>query len=50
MNGPEGSIAAAFQTGGGIDIYPGHFQKAAAMWRGVTGDGKAYVDGNKICS
>jgi prophage maintenance system killer protein len=47
INGPTGSIAAAFQSGGGVDVYAGDFHKAAAMWRGITGDGNAFVDGNK---
>ncbi len=47
INGPTGSIAAAFQSATGADVYPDDFQKAAAMWRGITGDGNAFVDGNK---
>jgi prophage maintenance system killer protein len=47
MDGPEQSIAAAFQSGAGVDFYQSHFHKAAAMWRGITGDGTAFNDGNK---
>lgn len=42
----ESVIAAAFQSYGGEYPYPDHFQKAAMLWRGITG-GHPFEDGNK---
>jgi hypothetical protein len=32
----EHAVGAAFQTFGGVDPHPGHFQKAAMLLRGIT--------------
>jgi len=42
----EQVIAVAFQTYGGEEIHGDHFEKAAMLWRGVTG-GHPFEDGNK---
>lgn len=42
----EQVIAAAFQTYEGEEIHPDHFEKAAMLWRGITG-GHPFEDGNK---
>jgi prophage maintenance system killer protein len=42
----EQAIAAAFQTFGDFNPYPGDFQKAAVLLRGIS-RGHAFVDGNK---
>lgn len=40
----EQVIAVAFQTYGGEEIHSDHFEKAAMLWRGITG-GHPFEDG-----
>ena len=42
----EQVIAATFQTFGREEIHRDHFEKAAMLWRGITG-GHPFEDGNK---
>ncbi len=42
----EQVVAATFQTFGGIDPHPDHFDKAAMLLRGIT-QGHPFQDGNK---
>ncbi len=42
----ESAVGAAFQEFGGVDPYPGPFDKAAMLIRGIVG-GHPFEDGNK---